>query len=137
MPAEEVGEKATDPNKRFGHLVIKGDAAKGKQVWFDSKRMLGKGERSFLVFCGMHQMAITDGATTRVTADTLAKDVEVPCNGESDRREIGALAAGARVGRSALELREDQRPRGQRIDWRARAVISSIAKSGDARKSAA
>lgn len=79
--AEEVGEKATDPKKRFGHLVIKGDATK-KQVWFDSKRMLGKGDRSFLVFCGMHQMAITDGSTTRVTADTLAKDVEVPCSGE-------------------------------------------------------
>jgi hypothetical protein len=63
----------TDPKKRFGKLTIKADA-KHKNVWFDGKRMLGSGQRSFLVFCGMHTIAVTDKADT--------KDVEVPCNGE-------------------------------------------------------
>lgn len=72
-PAEVVGENATDPKKRWGKLTIKGDATK-KQVWFDGKRMLGKGDRSFLVFCGPHTIA--------VNAKSDAQDTEVPCNGE-------------------------------------------------------
>lgn len=72
-PAEVVGENATDPKKRFGKLTIKGDATK-KQVWFDGKRMLGSGNRSFLVFCGMHTVAVNDKAAQ--------KDMEVPCSGE-------------------------------------------------------
>jgi hypothetical protein len=63
----------TDPKKRFGKLTIKADA-KRKNVWFDGKRMLGSGQRSFLVFCGMHTIAVSDKADT--------KDIEVPCNGE-------------------------------------------------------
>ncbi len=63
----------TDPKKRFGKLTIKSDA-KYKNVWFDGKRMLGTGQRSFLVFCGMHTIAVADKAD--------ARDVEVPCNGE-------------------------------------------------------
>lgn len=62
-----------DPKKRFGKLTIKADA-KHKNVWFDGKRMLGSGQRSFLVFCGMHTVAVNDKADT--------KDVEIPCNGE-------------------------------------------------------
>jgi hypothetical protein len=63
----------TDPKKRFGKLTIKAEA-KRKNVWFDGKRMLGAGQRSFLVFCGMHTVAVSDKADT--------KDIEIPCNGE-------------------------------------------------------
>lgn len=71
--AEVVGEKATDPAKRWGTLTIKGAATK-KQVWFDGKRMLGSGNRSFMVYCGMHTVAVNE--------KTAQKDLEVPCNGE-------------------------------------------------------
>lgn len=71
----DEGENAKDPKKRFGKLTIKGDAAKaGKLVWFDGKRMIGIGPRNYLVFCGMHTVAVSDKTDT--------KDVEVPCNGE-------------------------------------------------------
>jgi hypothetical protein len=63
----------TDPKKRFGKLTLKGDATR-KVVWFDGKRMLGSGQRTFLVLCGMHTVAVSDKADT--------KDIEVPCNGE-------------------------------------------------------
>lgn len=69
----DEGASSKDPKKRFGRLVIK-DAAKGKMVWFDGKRMLGNGQRSFLVFCGMHTVAVADKSDMR--------DVEIPCNGE-------------------------------------------------------
>lgn len=71
---EPAAAKApTDPKKRFGKLTIKGEARR-KNVWFDGKRMLGSGQRSFTVFCGMHTIAVSDKSD--------AKDVEVPCNGE-------------------------------------------------------
>jgi len=71
---EPAAAKApTDPKKRFGKLTIKGEARR-KNVWFDGKRMLGSGRRSFTVFCGMHTIAVSDKSD--------AKDVEVPCNGE-------------------------------------------------------
>jgi hypothetical protein len=69
-PAEVVGENATDPKKRWGTLTIKSK----KQVWFDGKRMLGTGNRSFMVYCGMHTVAVAE--------KTAQKDMEVPCNGE-------------------------------------------------------
>jgi hypothetical protein len=62
-----------EPKKRLGRLTIKADP-KTKHVWFDGKRMLGTGTRSFAVLCGMHTLAINDKAET--------KDIEVPCNGE-------------------------------------------------------
>lgn len=65
--------KAPDPKKRFGKLTIRAEA-KHKNVYFDGKRMLGTGQRSFLVFCGMHTIAVTDKTDT--------KDVEIPCDGE-------------------------------------------------------
>lgn len=71
--SDAIGENATDPKKRFGKLTIKGEATK-KQVWFDGKRMLGSGNRTFLVFCGIHTVAVSD--------KTAQKDLEVPCNGE-------------------------------------------------------
>jgi hypothetical protein len=67
------GALPTDAPRGFGKLTING-AAKYKNVYFDGKRMLGQGSRSFLVFCGMHTIAVTD--------KTEAKDVEIPCNGE-------------------------------------------------------
>jgi|GEM_PF-1678147 len=72
-PAAPAPKVPTDPKKRFGKLTIKADA-KHKNVWFDGKRMLGSGKRSFLVFCGMHTIAVADKADT--------KDIAVPCNGE-------------------------------------------------------
>lgn len=71
--APAAAKAPIDPKKRFGKLTIKADA-KRKNVWFDGKRMLGSGQRSFLVFCGMHTIAVADKTETR--------DVEVPCNGE-------------------------------------------------------
>lgn len=59
--------------KGLGKLTIKGDA-KTKNVWLDGKRMLGAGQRSFLVGCGMHTIAVADKADM--------KDIEIPCNGE-------------------------------------------------------
>jgi hypothetical protein len=71
--APVVGAEATDPKKRWGKLTIRNDG-KVHNVWFDGKRMLGSGTRSFLVFCGMHTVAINDKIDN--------KDVEIPCNGE-------------------------------------------------------
>ena len=72
-PEVSAAKPSTDPKKRFGKLTIKAEA-KRKNVWFDGKRMLGNGQRSFLVFCGMHTIAVAD--------KTDARDIEVPCNGE-------------------------------------------------------
>jgi hypothetical protein len=74
-PASEPAPKATvDPKKApFGKLTIKGDA-RFKNVYMDGKRMLGNGQRSFLVFCGTHTIAVADKAG--------ARDVEIPCSGE-------------------------------------------------------
>lgn len=69
-----AGEKRGNEAKRgLGKLTIRGEA-KHKNVYFDGKRMLGQGSRSFTVFCGMHTVAVTD--------KTEAKDIEVPCSGE-------------------------------------------------------
>jgi hypothetical protein len=71
---EQASSKVpTNPKKRFGRLTIKGEA-RYKNVWFDGKRMLGTGTRSFLVFCGMHTIAVNEKSES--------KDIEVPCNGE-------------------------------------------------------
>jgi len=70
---DPVTKMPLDPKKRFGKLTIKADA-KHKNVWFDGKRMLGSGQRTFMVFCGMHTIAVADKTDT--------KDVEIPCNGE-------------------------------------------------------
>lgn len=75
-PAVEVSKPAADADprtKRLGKLTIKADP-KTKNVWFDGKRMLGTGQRTFLVACGMHTIAINDKKD--------ARDVEVPCSGE-------------------------------------------------------
>lgn len=65
----EKPEKKT----RFGKLTIKSEA-KYKNVYFDGKRMLGTGQRTFLVYCGKHTIAVTDKAKV--------KEIEIPCGGE-------------------------------------------------------
>lgn len=59
--------------QRFGRLSIVGDA-RGRDVFLDGKRMLGKGTRSFTVVCGTHSIAIGTRAD--------AHDLDVPCNAE-------------------------------------------------------
>jgi hypothetical protein len=59
--------------KRFGRLSITGDA-RGRDVFLDGKRLLGRGARSFTVTCGMHAIAV--GSRTDVHA------MDVPCNAE-------------------------------------------------------
>ena len=59
--------------KRWGRLSVAGDA-RGKDVFLDGKRMLGRGARSFTVMCGMHKIAIGSRAD--------AHEVEIPCNAE-------------------------------------------------------
>ena len=59
--------------QRFGRLSIVGDA-RGRDVFLDGKRMLGKGTRSFTVTCGPHAIAIGNRAD--------AREMDVPCNAE-------------------------------------------------------
>jgi hypothetical protein len=58
---------------KYGRLTIAGDA-RAKDVFFDGKRMLGRGQRSFSVMCGMH--------TISVNVRNDAHEVEIPCNAE-------------------------------------------------------
>jgi len=60
-------------SKRWGRLSVAGDA-RGKDVFMDGKRMLGRGARSFTVMCGTHSIAIGNRAD--------ANEVEIPCNAE-------------------------------------------------------
>jgi hypothetical protein len=58
---------------KYGRLTIAGDA-RAKDVFMDGKRMLGRGQRTFSVMCGMHTIAVN------VRSD--AHEVEIPCNAE-------------------------------------------------------
>ncbi|MDB5215439.1 MAG: hypothetical protein JWO86_3366 [Myxococcaceae bacterium] len=58
---------------KYGRLTIAGDA-RAKDVFFDGKRMLGRGQRSFSVMCGTH--------TISVNVRNDAHEVEIPCNAE-------------------------------------------------------
>jgi hypothetical protein len=71
-PTSEPAEAIKPVPKGFGHLVVRG-SAKHHRVYFDGKLLLGRGQRSFRVFCGDHTIAI--GSKDK------ARDVEVPCNG--------------------------------------------------------
>jgi hypothetical protein len=76
--ATEEGAIPAKPDKpekkpRFGKLTIKSEA-KYKNVFFDGKRMLGTGQRTFLVYCGKHTIAVSDKASF--------KEIEIPCGGE-------------------------------------------------------
>jgi hypothetical protein len=68
-----TSSKAERAKSKFGRLVIRSQA-RYKNVYFDGKRMLGHGTRSFAVLCGAHTIAVTDKAD--------AVDVDVPCDGE-------------------------------------------------------
>lgn len=58
---------------KYGRLTITGDA-RSKDVFMDGKRMLGRGQRTFSVMCGMHTIAVN------VRSD--AHEIEIPCNAE-------------------------------------------------------
>ena len=70
-PRDEAMSKPA--SKRWGRLSVAGDA-RGKDVFMDGKRMLGRGARSFTVMCGTHSIAIGNRAD--------AHEVEIPCNAE-------------------------------------------------------
>jgi len=72
-PAATAAPESRPFAQRFGKLSIVGDA-RGRDVFLDGKRLLGKGARSFTVSCGTHAIAIgsrTDGHA-----------MDVPCNAE-------------------------------------------------------
>ena len=58
---------------KFARLTIAGNAQRGF-VFLDGKRLLGKGDRSFTVTCGVHQIAVGER--------TAVREVDVPCNAE-------------------------------------------------------
>ncbi len=76
-PTSEPATAAPKPEKAekkgFGRLVVRG-AAKNNRVYLDGKLLLGRGQRTFMVFCGDHTIAVGN--------KTDARDVDVPCNGE-------------------------------------------------------
>jgi hypothetical protein len=74
-PTSEPAEVAPPkPEKKgFGRLSVRG-AAKHNRVYLDGKLLLGQGQRTFMVFCGDHTIAVGNKAA--------ARDVDVPCNGE-------------------------------------------------------
>jgi hypothetical protein len=63
---------ASDTPKKLARLSLTG-AARSQSVFFDGKRMLGRGARSFTVVCGPHTIAV--GRRSEV------RDVEIPCTG--------------------------------------------------------
>lgn len=67
-------EDAKPAAPKFGRLTING-RARHTNVYFDGKRLLGSGTRSFVVICGPHTIAVGNKAD--------AKDVDVPCNAET------------------------------------------------------
>ena len=71
VPPPAPEEKAAA--KRFGKLSITGEA-RSRDVFFDGKRLLGHGTRTFSVICGAHSIAVGTKAD--------ARDVDVPCNAE-------------------------------------------------------
>jgi hypothetical protein len=72
-PTREDAVKAAA--KKFGRLTVAGDA-RGKDVFMDGKRMLGRGTRSFTVMCGTHSIAVGNKAD--------AHDVDFPCTGTAE-----------------------------------------------------
>lgn len=70
--APAVADVAPGP-QRLGKLTLRGHAG-GRRVYLDGKRLLGRGKRTFLVYCGTHTIALDDKAK--------AQGVDIPCNGE-------------------------------------------------------
>lgn len=74
-PAPAPPTTAAEPKEKTGwaKLTIKG-SAKSHRVYLDGKMLLGQGQRTFMIRCGDHTIAVGNKAD--------AKDVDVPCNGE-------------------------------------------------------
>jgi hypothetical protein len=73
IPPRTDGAAKSGGGGKYGRLTIAGDA-RSKDVFMDGKRMLGRGQRTFSVMCGMHTIA--------VNVRTDAHEVEIPCNAE-------------------------------------------------------
>ena len=61
--------------RKYGRLTVAGDA-RGRDMFFDGKRMLGRGARSFTVMCGTHTVAVGTRTDTRA--------VDIPCTGVAE-----------------------------------------------------
>ena len=72
MSREDAAKAAA---KKFGRLTVAGDA-RGRDVYMDGKRMLGRGARSFTVMCGVHAIAVGNKAD--------AEDMDIPCTGTAE-----------------------------------------------------
>lgn len=72
-PTTATAAQAKTEKTGWARLTIKG-AAKGHRVYLDGKMLLGQGQRTFMIRCGDHTIAVGN--------KTDAKDVDVPCNGE-------------------------------------------------------
>lgn len=74
-PAPKATTTATETKAKTGwaRLTIKGPA-KSHRVYLDGKMLLGQGQRTFMIRCGQHTIAVGN--------KTDAKDVDIPCNGE-------------------------------------------------------
>lgn len=72
---DDASAKVPVAAKKYGRLSVAGDA-RSQDVFFDGKRMLGRGARTFTVMCGKHTVA--------VGARTDAHEVEIPCTGTAE-----------------------------------------------------
>lgn len=74
-PTPREVQPAIHTSGKFGRLTISGDA-RSRDVYFDRKRLLGQGARSFTVFCGPHIIGIGSRADTR--------EIDIPCTGNAE-----------------------------------------------------
>lgn len=68
-----TAQETKDKPAGWARLTIKGPA-KSHRVYLDGKMLLGQGQRTFMIRCGEHTIAVGN--------KTDAKDVDIPCNGE-------------------------------------------------------
>lgn len=74
-PATQAAAPVKASAKKYGRLSITGDA-RSRDVFFDGKRLLGRGARGFTVMCGPHTVAV--GTRTDV------REVDIPCTGGAE-----------------------------------------------------
>lgn len=74
-PGTPSAEAAALAARKYGRLSVAGDA-RGRDVFMDGKRMLGRGARSFTVLCGPHTIAVGNRTDVR--------EVEIPCTGSAE-----------------------------------------------------
>lgn len=75
LATRETAAPVKPSAKKFGRLSVTGDA-RSRDVFFDGKRMLGRGARTFTVMCGAHTVAVGNRADVR--------EVEIPCTGSAE-----------------------------------------------------